>query len=106
MTEATPARGIRLLVTVVAVWLVFVFHSHLPALTASLHLERVDRVLRRSGAYDVVLVVWFAAVAWSVGRRLLCSLGVRAASRSEEAAFSLALGAAAFSLATMALAVA
>jgi hypothetical protein len=91
-------RTSRFVNVLVGVWLVYAFQSYLPALVGN-PLLQLDRHLRRSGAYDVVLVLWFASAAYCTGRRLLKLLGVSATPGAEQTAFAVAMGAAAFSLA-------
>jgi hypothetical protein len=79
-------------------WIIFAFNSYLPSVIPS---RSIDFYLRRTGAYDVVLVLWFAAVAYCMGRRLLRLIGVAPTAGSEEATFSFAAGAAIFSWTTM-----
>jgi hypothetical protein len=81
------------LLFIVAVgWILFAFHSYLPA-----PLRLVDFYLRRSGAYDVLLALWFSAVSYCVGKQFLRLLGVTTVIGAEEAAFSIASGAMLFS---------
>src|SRR5881628_701429 len=98
------ARYPRLLLALVAAWLLYAFFAYLPALASELPLRSIDYHLRRAGAYDVLIVLWFAAAAYCAGRRFLRLLGVSAAAGAEEAAFSIAAGAALFSWLTAGLA--
>jgi hypothetical protein len=94
-----------LLLSVVAGWCLYVFLSYLPALApTNLSLRAFDFHLRRSGAYDVFLTVWFAAAAYCAGKRLLRFVGVGAVRGAEGAAFSMAAGVSIFSWLTMVLA--
>src|SRR2546427_1107380 len=94
------ARYPRFLLALAAAWLLYAFFAYLPALA-----RPIDYHLRRAGVYDVLLVLWFAAAAYCSGRRFLRLLGVSAAAGAEEAAFSIAAGAALFSWLTAGLAV-
>jgi hypothetical protein len=78
-------------------WILFAFHSYLPGI---FHSRSINFLLRRSGTYDIILVLWFAGVAYCVGRRFLKWLGVTAAAGAEESALSIAAGAMVFSCAT------
>jgi hypothetical protein len=83
------------------IWLLFVFHSYLPEFSF-LHYP-LDFYLRRTGVYDIVLVLWFAGATYCVGKRLLRLLGVQAAPGAEEGVLSICLGLASYSLAALAL---
>jgi hypothetical protein len=78
-------------------WILFAFHSYLPGIFRS---RSIDFLLRRSGTYDIILVLWFAGLAYCVGRRFLQWLGVAAAAGAEESALSVAAGVMVFSGAT------
>jgi hypothetical protein len=89
------SHSLRLLILLAAAgWIIFAFRSYLPAIFLSASL---DFLLRRTGTYDVILVLWFADVAYCVGKRFLRLLGVTAAAGAEEAAFSMTAGAMLFS---------
>jgi hypothetical protein len=90
-----------LLPALAGAWFLYVFRANLPALFP---LHSLDFYLRRTGAYDVLLVLWFAAAAYCVGKRILRLIGVSAAAGAEETAFSMAAGIMFFSYLTMVLA--
>ncbi len=81
-----------------ACWILFAFHYYLPALSP---LRWLDFWLRRTGGYDILLVLWFAAVAHCVGKCLLHLIGVKTSGAAEESAFSIAAGAMMFSWSTL-----
>jgi hypothetical protein len=64
-------------------------------------LRPIDFHLRRSGTYDILLVLWLVSVAYCIGRRFLRLLGISSQSGIEGLIFPAAAGIALFSWLTM-----
>ncbi|HYK91834.1 MAG TPA: glycosyltransferase family 39 protein [Acidobacteriota bacterium] len=92
------AKSPILIFAAAVTWILYAFQSYLPTLFPT---RPPDFWLRRTGAYDILLVLWFGAVAYCAGKRFLRRIGVAAAAGAEETAFSIAAGAMMFSWATM-----
>ena len=105
----------------VALALVYGFHRYMPeltetvfaaattALTAATTLfvapgPSIDRLFRRAGGLDALLVAWFAILAYLAGKRFLQWVGAKPGARAEAVALSLAAGVALASLLVLVLA--
>jgi hypothetical protein len=100
-----PQRHPFLLSVLVAAWFLYAFGAYLPALMSAPPLRLIEYYMRHTGAYDVLLALWLAAVAYCAGKHILRLLGISCTSGTDEAVFSLAAGIALFSWLTMLLSV-
>ena len=84
----------------VALALVYGFHRYMPDLTKTLFAAAttvftaattlfvapgpvLDRLFRRAGGFDALLVAWFAILAYLAGKRFLRWVGAKPAARAE-----------------------
>jgi hypothetical protein len=102
LRDIRDSSAYRIVVPIlVGIWCMYVFFSYLPPLSHFPH--TIDFYLRRSGAYDILLVLWFTAVAYCAGNSILRVLGVDGISRAERVSFSIVLGIMLFSWLAMGL---
>jgi 4-amino-4-deoxy-L-arabinose transferase-like glycosyltransferase len=86
-----PLASRRPLAALTPLWLGGVLHVYLPSVTER-PLRLLDFHLRRSGTYDLLLLLWITAVAYCTGRRLLARRRAQPAPGAEEIVFSTAAG--------------